>query len=377
MSGDRDALIALAHAIEPGDRTMLERVWRIGPQRALDMVRSPTCTWPNADTLRARLPTAIEPPADTSIITPCDPGWPQQLDDLGAHRPLCLWVRGCADVRLALVRSIAIVGTRSASAYGINVCHSWIPDLCAAGYTVVSGAAYGIDAAAHRAALQAGGLTVAVLACGVDIAYPVAHEGLLARIVDDGLIVSEVPPGQGVRRQRFLTRNRVIAALTRATLVVEAAFRSGTTSTANAASALSRPVMAVPGPVTSVESSGCHSLIRSEQAVLVSTAEEVRELLEPIAASPIHVQRTLWDELTPVQRSVLDAFPRRGAIDLEKLSIDAGLNTRIVLGALTALEVAGAIRSQPHGYVRCGAPLGDERANGPPWAGGRLAADFP
>ena len=359
MSGERDALITLAHAIEPGDRIMLERVWRAGPQRALDMLRSPTCPWPNAATLRARLPAAIEPPADTSVITPYDAGWPQQLDDLGAHRPLCLWVRGCADFRLALVRSIAIVGTRSASAYGINVCHTWIPALCEAGYTVVSGAAYGIDAAAHRAALQAGGLTVAVLACGVDVAYPIAHEGLLARVVEDGLIVSEVPPGQGVRRQRFLTRNRVIAALTRATLVVEASFRSGTTSTANAASALTRHVMAVPGPVTSLESSGCHALIRSQQAVLVSTADEVRELLEPVAAIPMPTQHTLWDELTPVQRTVLDAFPRRGSIDLERLSIDAGLSTRVVLGALTTLEVFGAIRSQPHGYVRSGAPLGE------------------
>lgn len=358
MSGDRHALITLAHAIEPGDRTMIERVWGTGPQRALDMLRSPTCTWPNAAALRARLPGTIEPPADTMVITAYDPEWPTQLDDLGPHRPLCLWVRGCADIRLALVRSIAIVGTRSASAYGINVCHTWVPLLCDAGYTVVSGAAYGIDAAAHRAALQARGLTVAVLACGVDVAYPVAHEGLLARIGDDGLIMSEVPPGQGVRRQRFLTRNRLIAALTRATLVVEAAYRSGTTSTANAASALLRPVMAVPGPVTSVESSGCHSLIRSQQAVLVSTVDDVRELLEPVTPVPAAVQRTLWDELTPVQRAVLDAFPRRGAIDLDRLSLNAGLSTRAVLGALTALEVAGAIRSQPHGYVRCGAPFG-------------------
>lgn len=356
MSGDRAALVQLAHVIEPGDRAMIERIWRSGPQQALDMIRSETCPWPQAPALRARLGPIPEPPADTKVVTACDVEWPRQLDDLGHHRPLCLWVRGVADLRLAMVRSIAIVGARAATPYGLHVCQAWIPTLSDAGFSVVSGAAYGIDAAAHRAALSVGGMTAAVLACGVDVAYPSAHEGLLARIGEDGLIVSEVPPGEGVRRQRFLTRNRLIAALTRATLVVEAAFRSGTTSTANAASALVRPVLAVPGPVTSAESKGCHELIRSQQAVLVHEPSDVIEVLDPQLVDPKPHQGTFWDELTAAQKSVLDALPRRGMVDLHRLSVEARLQPREVLAALGVLHVHGLVRTVPGGYRRCGVP---------------------
>ena len=155
---------------------------------------------------------------------------------------------GAADLRLLALRSVAVVGARACTAYGEEVARTWSAELAADSWCVLSGAAFGIDAAAHRGALAASGPTVAVLAGGVDVPYPRAHVALLARIADEGLVVSEVPPGESVRRQRFLSRNRVIAALGRATLVIEAAERSGTTATARAASAIARPCSRCPAP---------------------------------------------------------------------------------------------------------------------------------
>jgi DNA processing protein len=141
--------------------------------------------------------------------------------------------------------------------------------------TVISGGGYGIDAAAHTSALAAEGVTVAVLACGPDQVYPSGHQDLLKAIGRNGVIVSEYPPGQRPSRRRFLARNRLIAALSAGTVVVEAAVRSGTMVTARHAQQLERPVMAVPGPVTSVQSSGCHQLIRDGVATCVTSAGEV------------------------------------------------------------------------------------------------------
>jgi DNA processing protein len=366
-SAERDALIALAYVIEPGDRAMTQHVWSNGAQNVLATLESSACPWPNADTLRRRLVNQPQLPPDTRIVTAFDEEWPRQLDDLGGHRPLALWVWGAADLRLQMLRSVSVVGARSATPYGMRVCQSWIPHLCEAGFTIVSGAAYGIDAAAHRSALAVDGMTSAVLACGVDVAYPRAHDELLMRISEQGLVISESPPGQTVRRQRFLTRNRLIAAFTRATVIVEAAHRSGTTSTANAASDLLRPVMAVPGPVTSPESAGCHDLIRQQQAILVSQVRDILEILDPtLVDEPIDDVRP-WDHLTAEQKRVLDTLPARSSISLDEICVRAGLTMSQVAMSMGLLESMGFVRATSGGYALVGAPSGQFAKKPSPW----------
>ena len=209
------------------------------------------------------------------LICPGEPGWPSQLDDLGSARPYALWVRGAADLRASCEKSLAVVGARAATAYGEHAATSITADLAGRGWAIVSGGAYGIDAAAHHGALTAGGATVAVLACGPDVPYPRAHAGLLADIAVRGAVVSEYPPGHQPSRLRFLARNRIIAALACGTVVIEAAGRSGTLATARHASGLNRPLMAIPGPVTSATSAGCNALIRDPHAACVTSAADV------------------------------------------------------------------------------------------------------
>ena len=207
------------------------------------------------------------------VRLPGDEEWPGQLDDLGDSRPIGLWVRGTANLRLWALRSVAVVGARACTEYGAHLATTLGAALAERGWTVASGAAYGVDGAAHRGALAADGPTLAVLASGVDHAYPRGHTELLARIAEQGLLVAELPPGAHPTRSRFIQRNRVIAALTRGTVVVEAELRSGSLVTARRALALGRYTMGVPGPVTSGLSAGVHQLLRSE-GVLVTDADE-------------------------------------------------------------------------------------------------------
>ena len=284
---EREAYIALAHCVEPGDVAAGRLLQSLGPVELVDRVRAGRTGLRHGEGLAARLAGSGHVAADdraarcdARIVTRADREWPSQLEALGPQAPLALWVSGAADLRLLALRSVAIVGARASTSYGEEVARSWAAALASDAWTVLSGAAFGIDAAAHRGALAADGSTVAVLAGGVDVPYPRAHTALLARIVDEGAVVSESPPGESVRRQRFLSRNRLIAALGRATLVVEAAERSGTTATARAASAMNRPVLAVPGPVTSAASAGCHRMIRDGRALLVSDVPDLLDMLD-------------------------------------------------------------------------------------------------
>jgi DNA processing protein len=186
------------------------------------------------------------------LVCPDDPAWPHRVDDLGPHAPLALWVKGEAAALASLTPSVAIVGARAATSYGEHVAGELAAESAGRGIPVVSGAAYGIDAAAHRAALAVGGTTVALLAGGADRPYPAGNGRLIDRIAESGAIVSEVPCGGAPTKWRFLQRNRIIAASADATVVVEAGWRSGSLNTASHARALGRPVGAVPGPVTSV-----------------------------------------------------------------------------------------------------------------------------
>ncbi len=280
------------------------------------------------------------------FVCPGDPDWPTQLDALGPKRPLALWLRGPLDLRLACLRSVALVGSRAATDYGSYLGGDLGFALGERGWTVVSGAAYGIDAASHRGALAAGGATIAVLACGVDVSYPSGHESLLARIADEGLTVSELPPGSTPTRQRFLERNRVIAALTRGVVVIEAAVRSGALSTAGWARELGRVVMGVPGPVTSTLSAGVHRLLQQEHAHLVCSAADVVEHvgalghdLAPQPRGPEGVRDTL-DEVT---LAVLEAIPGRAGGEVLRIAGSAGVDADVALASLGSLLLLGLV----------------------------------
>ncbi|MBL3698255.1 DNA-processing protein DprA [Leucobacter luti] len=282
------------------------------------------------------------------ILTPETPAWPVALNDLGAHAPLALWVRG-HPARLAAPK-LAIVGARACTGYGAHITAELASAAGAAGVTVVSGAAYGIDAAAHRAALAAAHPTIAVLAGGADRSYPSAHRTLLERIAATGAVCSELVPGAAPTRWRFLQRNRLIAALARATLVTEAGLRSGSLNTAGHAAALGRPLGAVPGPITSAASSGCHLLLREYGADLVTNEEELRELLElPRAGLPGEgpaggdAPPAGSARQPPLHRRIIDALPLRGRRSTAEVARRAGVELAEARGALAELALLGHV----------------------------------
>lgn len=258
---------------------------------------------------------------------------------------MVLWVIGEDSLADVAERSCAVVGTRAATSYGEHQAADLAAGLAERDVAVVSGGAFGIDGVAHRATLGAEGLTVAVLAGGIDVPYPAAHTAMLRRVAEQGLLVSEYPPGVRPARHRFLTRNRLVAALAGATVVIEAGLRSGAANTASWAEALGRPVCAYPGPVTSSASAGCHVLIRNG-AFLVTRVEEVVEVvgaageLAPEPGRPV----SPLDGLTDVELRTYDALPARGARTVDQLAVAAGLPPTELLGPLATLELAGLVR---------------------------------
>nr|WP_242061569.1 DNA-processing protein DprA [Microbacterium ureisolvens] len=282
------------------------------------------------------------------LLTRSDPEWPSQLDDLGSHRPLCLWVRGDAAALGMAHASVAIVGARAATRYGDHVAMELAADLAGHGIAVVSGGAYGIDGAAHRAALTAGGLTVALLAGGADRAYPAGHTQLIEDVARHGVVASEVPCGSAPTKWRFLQRNRLIAAVSMATVVVEAGWRSGSLNTAGHAAALSRPLGAVPGPITSAASAGAHRLIREYGAECITSADDVRELLglPPANAAGTTPGSGYTDDATRVQ----DALSTRAWRDVEEVARRAGMAADGVRALLGLLQLDGRVQSGPDGW---------------------------
>ena len=288
------------------------------------------------------------------VVTPEDPGWPGAMSDLGHAAPACLWVRSEVPLDGLLRRAVAVIGARACTAYGEHVTAQIVAGLADGGWTVVSGGAYGIDAVAHRTAVAfRGGATVAFLAGGVDRPYPAGNARLLAAIVaEGGAVVSEVPPGSVPSRSRFLLRNRLSAAGGQVTVVVEAAWRSGALSTAGHAADLLRPVGAVPGPVTSAASAGCHRLLRDGLAVCVTDAAEVIELAGAPGAGAAGSARAVDVSVAParngppehlddVTRRTWEALPVRQAASAESLARVAGLSVPEVLAGLGLLELAG------------------------------------
>lgn len=290
-----------------------------------------------------------------TFLVPGDDGWPTALDALGPTAPFGLWVRGTPDLAPAGSRSVAVVGARAATTYGERVAHDLASGLADRGVAVVSGGAFGIDAAAHRGALARAGCTVVVLAGGVDRAYPRGNARLLDAVVaEGGAVVSEVPVGSSPTRVRFLQRNRLIAGIGTATVVVEAAWRSGAISTAYHAAGLLRPVGVVPGPVTSVASAGCHRLLRSGVAVCVTDAAEVLELagIAGPAPEPRAVPPGPGDGLPEHVRRVLDATSWRRALEPTALAAAAVVSVAEVHGALGLLELDGLVRREGAGWLR-------------------------
>jgi DNA processing protein len=352
---ERLARAALTRIAEPGDVALAALVEAHGAPAVLQGLREGRSFGrQQAGAWRVRL-AGYDPEVDIAaaervgarLVCPGDEEWPQRLDDLGSvvareggGAPLGLWVRGTGHLAALCERSVSVVGSRAATAYGTEVATDLAYSVAGRGVTVVSGAAYGIDGAAHRGALAAGAPTVAVLACGVDVSYPRGHTSLLDRIAEGGLVASEVPPGSAPNRVRFLVRNRVIAALSLGTVVVEAAVRSGALNTARWAEQLLRPVLGVPGPVTSVMSAGVHQTIRDGMAVLVTDGPEVLEAISAIGENTLARPRGETrprDRLDDLSLRVLEAVPAAHPVGAERVSRTAGLplhETRVRLAGL-------------------------------------------
>lgn len=360
---------------EPGDRMAGVAVARLGAATALRALLAPA----SAARLHAELddeslpdveaavdrwaPRLTTPSALTNLrqaarvgarlLVPTDLRWPVGVDDLGANAPLALWVRGTDAAIDSLSRSIALVGARAATGYGEHVTMEASAGLVDRGYSIVSGAAYGIDGMAHRAALASRGQTVAFLAGGVDRFYPSGHDALLTRIVEAGAVVSELPCGAAPTKWRFLQRNRLIAGASRATVVLEAGWRSGSLNTAGHAATLGRPLGAVPGPVTSAASAGCHRLIRDFTAICVTNPDEMAELF-PLETAPALFAAPTGTGTSPAPELVrlYDSLSVRAPRTAADIAARAGLSIAAVRALLGSLELEGEVAERERGWVR-------------------------
>lgn len=367
----------LSRVIEPPCGELAELAARVGPVEAADRVRRG-----QVDDVLARRTEArreVDCAAEDleflnrrggRLVTPEDDEWPTLAfaafngDAIAAkpqgRRPLALWVLGPVRLDETTQRSAAVVGTRAASSYGEQVAADLAAGLAEHDVAVVSGGAYGIDGGAHRAALAADGVTLAVLAGGLDIPYPAGHSALLHRIGGAGLLVTEYPPGVRPARHRFLTRNRLVAAFAGAVVVVEAGLRSGAANTAAWARALGRVVGAVPGPVTSSASTGCHALLRAGAEVITRT-DDIVELVGRIGELAPEQRRpvTPLDGLGDEERRVYEALPGRGVATVDQIAVAAAVEPTRILAPLAMLEIAGlaerhdgcwrVVRNRTHG----------------------------
>ena len=362
------ARVAWSHVAEPGDADAGALIGALGPAVALDTVASSVPTpVGELDGLAARHAWARWRPRldgdavfrslraahriGAMLITPAASDWPESLNDLGAHAPVAVWVRGTVDAWRST--AVAIVGARAATSYGEHVAADLAAGIGAYGGAVVSGAAYGVDGAAHRAALAVGSPTVAFLAGGVDRAYPRGNSALIERIAEVGALVSELPPGAAPTKWRFLQRNRLIAALGAATVVVEAGWRSGSLNTAGHAVSLGRPLGAVPGPVTSAASAGCHRLLREYDAVAVTGADDAWELVGRLDAREVErADGAMGGPRTDAATRVVDALSTRAGRSTDEAARGAGLSVAETGSLLGLLELEGRVRRDDRGWRR-------------------------
>lgn len=362
---EREARMALSAAMDGGDPAVAGLVGDLGAQGAWNKIIEGALGDPSAErAARTSLEVVQRVAANAGVrfIIPGDQEWPSGLDDLRhaapiqrrGGEPFGLWLRGPGHLAQWMERSVAIVGSRAATAYGTGVATDLAADLVDQKVTVVSGGAFGIDTAAHRGALASGGPTVCVVANGVDVAYPPANAALFDALARDQLLVSELPPGAHPTRVRFLARNRLIAAMSQGTIVVEAALRSGARNTASWATECSRPLMAVPGSVYSRASTAPHLMIRNGQAVLVSSAAEVLEMIAGMGQSTLPLiqgPQRATDALTDTQLAVYEAIPARRRVSVGDISITAGVSVPACLAALSVLESAGMVAADDRGWL--------------------------
>ncbi|WP_431902625.1 DNA-processing protein DprA [Amycolatopsis thermoflava] len=359
LDAERLARSYLVRVAEPPAPAVADFVAQHGPVAAAEAIRAGDCPNRVRDETEARR-THDHAQRDLDegarlgmrLLIPEDdewPGWPLLSLQLAASRgvqgvapPLALWVRGQVRFDEATEQAVAIVGARAATGYGEHVAGDFAAALAGQGISVFSGAAYGVDGAAHRGTLFVGGTTVALLGCGLDAGYPAGHVVLLDKIAEHGgLVVSEYPPGTPPARHRFLVRNRLIAALSEGTIVVEAGRRSGARNTATTAGALGKVVMAVPGPVTSALSIGCHELIRESGATLVASVDDVIETVGRLGTPrPEEVRsKRPTDGLGPDALRVHEALDRREGKSAEQIATEAGVPVARVRALLPALEL--------------------------------------
>lgn len=367
MTAERLARAALTRLTEPADLRVARALAQVGPVRLYEDIvahRAEGSLGADAAVRVAGLDPARELERAERLgirfVIPGDEEWPGQLDDLAHSEPVSelggvpigLWVRG--PVRLdRLADSTAIVGSRTSTTYGEHVAGEVAAGVARAGRCVVSGAAFGIDQAAHRGALALDHPSVAVLACGVDRAYPAAHRRLIEHMAQVGAVVSELPLGCAPLRVRFLARNRIIAGLTRGTVVVEAAIRSGALNTAGWAESLSRPVMGVPGAVTSAQSQGVHHLIRRGAAGLVTGPDDVLEVIGGMGAhllDPPRAPEKPRDRLTRRHTRVLEGVPVHQSAPLVSIAAAAGVGLLEAQTALTYLAGRGFVVGGADGW---------------------------
>lgn len=360
---ERLARASLSCAIEPGDGTTSSLVRQIGAVAAVQQSLVPKAGSGLHERLAAidavrRLEQADK--CGIRFLVPGDPEWPSSLDLLDdaitdegfGGTPPGVWVKGPMPLT-GLAPAVAVVGSRAASVYGVEMTRLLCEHLVAAGVPVVSGGALGIDFAAHDATLLAGGATVAVLACGVDRVYPAQNRRLLHHLATEFAVVSEQPPGSAPTRLRFLARNRLIAALTRGTVLVEAALRSGALNTAGWAELLSRHVMCVPGPVTSCTSQGVNNWLRQGRGTVVTHGSEVLELLgqagEHLVVEPRGEERPR-DALTRVEQQVIEWVPVSAPAEVGSIARLCSMHVRDTVGALRRLEAKRFVRFEDGGW---------------------------
>ena len=370
MKDRRDAFaeVAWGYLTEPGDRVAGALIRRSGAADSLARIlsRPAASTLADDDVSAAEVAEALarwEPRMDApalfrslstavsvgaTVVRPTDSVWPAGLFDLGDHGPRVLWCRGDVHALPSPERAVAIVGARASTGYGEHVAMDFAAGLTSRGFTIVSGGAYGIDGMAHRATLACGGSTVAVLAGGIDQLYPAGHDELLRRIIASGVVISEVSPGGAPTRWRFLQRNRLIAAIAGATVVIEAGHRSGSLNTATHARDLDRPIGVVPGPITSGASAGCHRLLRTNPATtLVTTVADVAELFgHDLTAERFDARDS--DTAVRILDSLLSSKPRT----VEAVAAKAGIDVTTVTATLGSLEGVGRVVRSIHGWIQ-------------------------
>lgn len=320
---ERTARIILAIGSEPGDVVTGRMIRTVGASETVTRVLADEVpVGADGDTWQRRLAPRIDLAqtrrvlADTErhgmrVLIPGDAEWPAGIDALRDGAPVALWAKGDAGPLAGPVWDrLTVTGARASTGYGEHVTTELVQSAVADSRLVLSGGAYGIDGAAHRAALRAGGATVAVLAGGLDRPYPAGHTDLLTSVGKDGLLLSELPPGAAPTKWRFLQRGRLLAALSGTVLIAEAGYRSGTLHTAARATELGRPVGAVPGPITSAASAGCHRLLRDRLASVITGYDDVRGLLDGVRESAHRaVRRTAGLEADPLDKHA--PSPRR------------------------------------------------------------------